>query len=87
MPGQYFRQCENICARTQDGLRNRLTPGESGKRLVQVSEPGDRERAVALRHADERGLEIAIEAEPAGDRTQPVDFGSQRERRQQLGAS
>src|SRR5207249_4304510 len=84
-----LRQSEDAGAHPERGSHSGCAAGMGGEQLVEASETGGRDRAVALRHRDERRLEVSTEdsvlaeiwVETARSVTQPDDLAADRERR------
>src|SRR5882672_10329543 len=81
--GQHLRDDENASTSAQS--RGRGGPN-TGERPIETFQARNGDGASALRYGGQRVFEVGAEAKPTSDRTQPDNFGSQRQRRQQLGA-
>jgi hypothetical protein len=78
MLGESLRDCKDEAARPQSGGARK-----SGESLVEPSEAGGRDPAVASGYGVERRIEIGAQVEPASDAAKLDDLGTHRQRRQQ----
>src|SRR5258708_35007531 len=79
--GQHLRDDENASTSAQS---RSLGAPKTGERPIEALQARHGDGASALRYGGQRVFEVGAEAKRAGDRTEPDNFGPQRQRRQHL---